>query len=72
MSDELFDSLNPYQNMQTVSGRDENDLVNELQAIRTPFKIDFIAVNPRNGRFIAFIRGHLPKRRGRPPKKPKE
>lgn len=63
---ELFDSLNPYQSLDWVSGRTPDDLIREIQKIRTPIKV--INIVSHNSRFIAFIMGDVRKPRRKPRK----
>ena len=65
--DLVFDSLNAYENMEAVTGRDYADLLVNIKAIRTPIKIVEI-VSHRN-KLIAFIMGDIRKKRTRQPKK---
>lgn len=61
-----FDSLNPYANLEYVSGQTADELLVAIKAFRTPVKIINI-VSHRN-RLVAFVMGDIRKKRGRPPK----
>lgn len=67
MADELvmFDSTNPYQNLDAVTARSPDELVIALKSIRRPIKI--ISIVGHNNRVTAFIIGDFVKKRGRPP-----
>lgn len=52
-----FDSLNPYDNLMFIVGRDPSDLVAQLKAIRTPIKIHFIV--PQGSNHVAYFTGDV-------------
>lgn len=52
-----FDSLNPYDTLGFITGRDPQDLVDQLRQIRTPIKIHYIVAD--NGRYTAFYTGDV-------------
>jgi hypothetical protein len=52
-----FDSLNPYDTMGYVVGRDPGDLINKLREIRTPIKIHFIVQQGSN--HVAYFTGDV-------------
>jgi hypothetical protein len=52
-----FDSLNPYDTMGYVVGRDPGDLVQKLREIRTPIKIHFIV--PQGSNHVAYFTGDV-------------
>lgn len=52
-----FDSLNPYDTMGYVVGRDPGDLILKLKAIRTPIKIHFIVAQGSN--HVAYFTGDV-------------
>ena len=69
-TDVLLDNLNPYHELTVLKGQNETDLLEQIRAIRRPFKIH--AMYFGNGRHYAWISGDHrlnQKRRGRPPKK---
>ena len=62
-----FDSLNPYQNVEFVTGQTPDELIAQIKAFRTPVKV--INIISHRNRLVAFIMGDIRKKRGRPPKK---
>lgn len=55
-----FDSLNPYDTLGYIVGRDPSDLVAQLKAIRTPIKIHFIVQQGSN--HVAYFTGDIRKK----------
>lgn len=52
-----FDSLNPYDTLGYIIGRDPSDLVAQLKAIKTPIKIHFIVQQGSN--HVAYFTGDI-------------
>lgn len=52
-----FDSLNPYDTLGYIVGRDPSDLVAQLKAIKTPIKIHFIVQQGSN--HVAYFTGDI-------------
>jgi hypothetical protein len=52
-----FDSLNPYDTLGFIVGKDPSDLVAQLKAIRTPIKIHFIVQQGSN--HVAYFTGDI-------------
>jgi hypothetical protein len=67
--DLIFDSLNVYQTLRAITADSPELLVEALTAIRTQIKI--INIVAQNGRYTAFVMGHLPSQK-RTSKKNKE
>jgi hypothetical protein len=66
----LGENLSPYHNLMAVKARSADELAAALNAIRMPYRIEWIYFG--NGRHYAMISGDHrlnKKRRGRPPKK---
>ena len=61
-----FDSLNPYQNLEYVSGQTPDELLAMIKQFKTPIKI--ISIHSHRNRLVAFVMGDIRKKRGRPPK----
>lgn len=54
-----FDSVNPYQSLETVVASGPQELVNELKKIRTPIKI--VAIVAYGTKQVAYIMGDIRK-----------
>lgn len=57
MSDLVFSSLNPYENMEVILDRSPQGLIKRLKEIRTPIKI--VAIVPYGLSHAAYIVGDI-------------
>jgi hypothetical protein len=58
---DVFNSLNMYESLETVTGKSPDELVAKLREIRTPIKI--IAIVADVGRHTAYIIGDIRKKK---------
>jgi len=56
---ELFDSLNPYQNLVSIEASDSKELLAVIKSIHQPVTI--INIVSHGGKLIAFIKGDIRK-----------
>jgi hypothetical protein len=64
----IFDSMNPYESLEFISGSSPEELLISIKRIRTPIKI--VAIVPYGNRHVAYIMGDVRKAE-KPQKQPK-